>query len=83
MSDYIEDKFYCQDGNVLYFVFYKDEPWLGVMILSSKALKKRKGWEHLLLRKETVLRLRDYISHTTFSNLKTPILYQKIRFIWQ
>ena len=68
MTDYRDEKFYCEDNNVLYFVFHKDEPWLGVTILSSKALKKRKGWEHLLLRKETVLRLRDYISHPHHNN---------------
>ena len=63
MADYRDEKFYCQDGNVLYFVFHKDEPWLGVTILNSKALKKREGWEHILLRKETVLKLRDCINH--------------------
>ena len=69
MANYIEDKFYCEDDDVLYFVFRKDEPWLGVTILSSKALKKRKGWEHLLLRKETALRLRDYISHPLYNEI--------------
>ena len=68
MTDYRDEKFYCEDDDILYFVFHKDEPWLGVTILSSKALKKRKGWEHLLLRKETVLRLRDYISHPHHNN---------------
>ena len=68
MTDYRDEKFYCEDDDILYFVFRKDEPWLGVTILSSKALKKRKGWEHLLLRKETVLRLRDYISHPHHNN---------------
>ena len=61
--DFIDDKFCCQDNDILYFVFYKDEPWIGITILSSKALKKRKGFEHLLFSKETVLELRDYFSH--------------------
>lgn len=69
MTDYRDEKFYCEDDDVLYFVFRKDEPWLGVTILSSKALKKRKGWEHLLLRKETVIRLRDYISHPPYNEI--------------
>ena len=48
MTDYRDEKFYCEDDDVLYFVFHKDEPWLGVTILSSKALKKRKSRLYLL-----------------------------------
>lgn len=56
----IDDSFQCYDNNLLYFACYNYEPFVGFTILDSKALKRRKGFEHLLFDKKTVLKLMDY-----------------------
>lgn len=59
-SNLIEDSFQCYDNDFIYFVFHKYEPFVGFTILDSKALKRRKGFEHLLFDKKTVLKLINY-----------------------
>lgn len=69
MEDFADNLFNCEDDSVLYFVKRIDEPWIGLTILSSKALKKRKGWEHILLEKETLLGLKEYLKFPPYKKI--------------
>lgn len=67
MTEFIDNIFACEGNRDLYFVKVPDEPWVGVTIIDHKSLKKRKGWQHILLEKEPLTKLRDYISQPPYN----------------